>query len=166
VLVTDLAAWRAADASERMIRFATSRPLPWFDQDALNVVFAGQWKALDARWNAMNSLWTWPSFADDTYGGPEADAARQRPAILHFEGPLVVKPWHFLSPHPWRAAYRETLGQTAWADVPLAERTLATRAIARLPEQRWLAAYHRWHVARRRLASARRRMAHIFSRAA
>jgi lipopolysaccharide biosynthesis glycosyltransferase len=144
VLVIDLAVWREERVKEQLIRFAASRPLPWYDQDALNVVFAGRWKRLHPKWNAMNSLWVWPDHARRVFSEDEVSAARKDPAVIHFEGPPILKPWHYLSQHPFRDEYRAALGQTAWANRPLQERTLATRLIAGLPAGRRLSAYVRW----------------------
>jgi lipopolysaccharide biosynthesis glycosyltransferase len=144
VLVVDLAVWREERVTDRLIRFAISRPLPWYDQDALNVVFADRWKRLHPKWNAMNSLWIWPDHARRVFTEDELSAARDDPGVIHFEGPPIVKPWHYLSQHPFRDEHRVALGQTAWANRPLDERTLATRLIARLPAGRRLSAYVRW----------------------
>jgi lipopolysaccharide biosynthesis glycosyltransferase len=144
VLVINLAAWREERVTDHLTRLALSRPLPWYDQDALNVVFADRWKRLHPRWNAMNSLWGWPDHAQRIFTHDELGAARDEPAVVHFEGPPIAKPWHYLSQHPFRDEYRVALGQTAWANRPLVERTLATRLLARLPEGRRLPAYGRW----------------------
>ncbi len=144
VLVIDLGGWRDEGVTDGLMRFATSRPLPWYDQDALNVVFAGRWQRLHPRWNAMNSLWGWAHHAKRIFAEDALAAARADPAVLHFEGPAFVKPWHYLSRHPFRFEYQAALGRTAWADRPLEERTLATRLISRLPEAHRVPAYLRW----------------------
>jgi lipopolysaccharide biosynthesis glycosyltransferase len=148
VLAIDLAAWRSDAVTERVREIAASRPLPWFDQDALNVVFAGRWRRLHPRWNAMNSLWGWREHARRVFPEDELCEALDDPAVLHFEGPQVVKPWHYLSRHPYRDEYRSVLHQTAWGARPLDGRTVVNRLIARLPEGRQLAAYARWQRAR------------------
>jgi lipopolysaccharide biosynthesis glycosyltransferase/SAM-dependent methyltransferase len=144
VLVLDLDQWRREGLSERLMTAATSRRLPWFDQDALNLVFAGRWKRLHPRWNAMNSLWGWAHHAQRVFPDDELGAARADPAILHFEGPPFAKPWHYLNQHAFRDEYRRVLGRTPWRDHPLEERNVATRAIARLPKDRQMAAYVKW----------------------
>jgi lipopolysaccharide biosynthesis glycosyltransferase len=160
VLVADLERWREEGATAAFVRFATSRPslLPWFDQDVLNGVFAGRWKSLHPRWNAMNSLWTWSDLASEVFGETRLDEARRDPGILHFEGPSLCKPWHYLCDHPWRGQYRSTVARTPWASTPLADRTLATRLIAKLPPERRLAAYVQVNRLRRRRASVRSRL--------
>ena len=160
VLVVNLARWRAEGATEALLDFVARREggLPWFDQDAMNAVFARRWMPLHPRWNAMNSLWIWPEHAAGVFGEETVEEARTHPRLLHFEGPTIVKPWHYLCDHPWRNSYRSTLAQTPWAGVPLEERTLATRVIARLPRGRRIPAYRRLHNARTRVISIRDRL--------
>ena len=145
VLLMDLDAMRAADDVGRLLRYASDRAsdLVWPDQDALNAVFADRWTPLHPRWNAMNSLWIWRPWAEEVFGAAAVEQATNDPALLHFEGPHVCKPWHFLSTHTWRAQYRSELDRTPWAPVELDDRRLATRAIALLPERYWGAAYLR-----------------------
>lgn len=131
--------------------------LTWNDQDALNVIFKNRWHALHPRWNAQNSLWGWRDWAIDVFGPGPVDEAVSAPAIRHFEGPTVVKPWHYLSPAPHRDIYRKMLAQTPWAATPMQDRTPSTVAIRLLP-QRWrLDVYDRLLAVRSRLGRIRRR---------
>ena len=152
VLLMDLRALRAEDALGQ-VRAAVRRQgdrMTWADQDALNVVFDGRWHHLHPRWNAQNSLWTWSTWAADVFGADVVAEARARPAIVHFEGPHVRKPWHFLCQHPARGAYRDARARTPWGPAALEDRTLLTRAISRLPEQRQVPTYIRLLRLRRR----------------
>jgi lipopolysaccharide biosynthesis glycosyltransferase len=152
MLVIDLVRWREDNTSAALAQYAVEHfSNPWFDQDALNVVFGGRWCSLHPRWNAMNSLWGWPQWADDVFGVATAEEARADPAIVHFEGPLLAKPWHYLNDHPMRDEYRAAVRQTFWRDTPLEERTLLTWLIARLPRRHWADVYTRVHRARNRL---------------
>jgi UDP-glucose:(glucosyl)LPS alpha-1,3-glucosyltransferase len=154
VLVMDLAAMRASGDGEQLIEMVRARDdLLWPDQDALNIVYAGRWKRLHPRYNAMNSLWTWSAWAEDVFG-PQASEARRDPAILHFEGPHIRKPWHYLSTHPWTERYRETLARTPWGSTPPEDETPTTRVIRRLPEA-WRVPAYIWLLrVRRRLRAA------------
>ena len=138
VLLMDLERMRSEDASSMLVRFAYDNidRISWLDQDALNALFAGRWHALHPRWNTMNSFWNWRPWAVDTFGGRSVDEATLSPGILHFEGPSVCKPWHYVSAHPWRALYRQTLERTPWASTPLVDRTPLTRLLGLLPA-RW-----------------------------
>lgn len=159
VLLLDLERLRAEDASTALLTFASQNAsrISWLDQDTLNVVFAERWLPLHPRWNAMNSLWTWKGWAEDVFGAQAVDEATTNPGILHFEGPAMRKPWHYLSDHDWRREYRATLERTPWAGTPLDDDTLAVRIIGRLPEQRRIPAYWRLVKLRRRLGRRVRR---------
>jgi len=135
VLLMNLAVMRAERSSDALFAYARERgdALRWPDQDTLNVVFAGRWHRLHARWNAQNSMWFWRQWAEDVIGETELREATSAPGIVHFEGPLVVKPWHALCSHPWRDAYRRAWARTPWRDVPIVDDTMAVRMLARLP---------------------------------
>lgn len=159
VLLVDLRRWREEGCGEQLARFVLSRreSLPWFDQDALNAVFAGRWEPLSPRWNAQNSLWVWPVWAEEVFGAEALHEATTSPAILHFEGPSLNKPWHYLCSHPWREEYRRTLAETPWSGTALLDRTPATMAIARLAPEAQLHAYLRLERWRRRGRAGLRR---------
>jgi lipopolysaccharide biosynthesis glycosyltransferase len=145
VLLLRLDRMRDEGSTDELLSFAlrNQKALPWNDQDALNVIFKGRWHSLHPRWNAQNNLWSWRDWAIDVFGPELVDEAVSAPAIRHFEGPSVAKPWHYLSPVPHRDAYRDVLAQTPWADEPLQDRTISTRLIARLPRRWRLVVYSR-----------------------
>jgi lipopolysaccharide biosynthesis glycosyltransferase len=154
VLLLDLERWSAENTSAQLIAVASERgpSLLWPDQDALNLVFADRWAPLHPRWNAQNSLWLWRSWAIDVFGEEVVDDATGNPHILHFEGPTMSKPWHYLSPHPWRETYRQLLRATPWAGTGLDDRTVATRLIRLLPRRHHLGAYKALMTWRKRVA--------------
>jgi lipopolysaccharide biosynthesis glycosyltransferase len=156
VLLIDLAAMRDARSWGRISEFVrrVDEPLTWFDQDALNVVFADRWKPLDPRWNVQNSFWGWRDWAADVFGDEALGGAVQGPAILHFEGPSLCKPWHYLCTHPYRDRYLSTLADTPWAGEPLSERTVANRLIRRLPPDQRIPAYLKFETIREQIRQA------------
>ena len=85
VMLLNLGFWRQYRGYERLITFIQDSPakLKYWDQDALNVIFAGCWIELPVQWNVQHNV-------DDDYGTPGPDVA-------HFCG--EIKPWH-------RATYR------------------------------------------------------------
>jgi lipopolysaccharide biosynthesis glycosyltransferase len=145
VLLMDLARMRAEDLLGQVVRTTAARAdeLQWPDQDVLNLVCAGRWHVLPPRYNVQNSFFEWGPLAEEVLG-PEALAeALAEPAVIHFEGPSLCKPWHVLCRHPWRGRYLEVLGRTPWSGVELEDDRWATRAIGRLPARWQLSAYRR-----------------------
>lgn len=164
VLVMDLAAMRAEAATAALVELAAARPgdLIWFDQDALNIHFAGRWHRLAPRWNAQNSFRSWRAWAAEVFDDDDLDRALRDPAVVHFEGPPFCKPWHYLCQSAYRDRYREMVQTTPWRGTPLQDRTVVNRVIARLPPARQIPAYWRTQgllarVRRLRITAARRR---------
>jgi lipopolysaccharide biosynthesis glycosyltransferase len=157
VLLMDLARMRKEESSEQLFNAAADRrdsPL-WPDQDALNVVFAGRWLSLHPRWNTQNSFWALRQEATAVFGGALLEEAIRRPAIRHFEGPGISKPWHYLCPYPGREEHRALLAETPWAHVPLEDRTAATWFVRLFPRDIRYRAYDRLLHARSRRSVAR-----------
>lgn len=101
VLVLDLEEWRVRQYGQRVLEFlrANSAHCPWPDQDALNAVFRGRWKPLDARWNRY----------------PAEVERLESAGIIHYIGG-DAKPW--LNPTDGRLAslrFRHYLQATNWA---------------------------------------------------
>lgn len=114
VMLVDLAAWRAKGVAERSFEYlARHAGHIWFwDQEALNVVLAGEWKLLDPRWNQIASVagrWFFtPAHLDDKQYRQVVDS----PFIVHWAG--SIKPWKFRSLRRWHRAWFEVLDQTQW----------------------------------------------------
>jgi lipopolysaccharide biosynthesis glycosyltransferase len=153
VMLMDLASLREERLLEAVMKVVRDRraDLVWPDQDALNIVFADRWYGLHPRWNAQNSLWSWADLACGVFGSGTVAEATASPAILHFEGPSLCKPWHTLCQHPWRDEYWRHLRCTPWPDVEPEDNTMVTRLIARLPIQHQLPVYRVWYRWRRSL---------------
>lgn len=145
VLLLNLEVMRAERSFEAVARAVDEHRnhMVWPDQDALNVAFADRWRPLHPRWNAQNSFWAWRGWADQVFGETAAREARAGPAIRHFEGPSLCKPWHYLCPYPQREDYARTLAATPWMGMPLVDRTWTTAAIRRLPRDARIRAYLR-----------------------
>jgi lipopolysaccharide biosynthesis glycosyltransferase len=134
VILMNLARMRAEDCTARLLdcsRTYGERSL-WPDQDVLNHVLGPQTLFLHPRWNTQNSFFYWPS-AREVFGTQRLQEALENPAILHFEGPPEVKPWHYLSDHPWRERYWEHLRSTPFALPQPWGRTIKNRLRRRWP---------------------------------
>jgi lipopolysaccharide biosynthesis glycosyltransferase len=126
VLLLNLELMRREGTSRALRDFAVANAdrLDWRDQDALNLVLADRRLALAPRWNAMNSVLLYP-WAADSFDADAVAEARARPAIRHFEGPAVNKPWHYLCDHELRERYAELRLRTPWPRLRLEGRTPA-----------------------------------------
>ena len=120
VLLMDLEAMRRDDITGALRDVAIERgaALAWPDQDALNLVLSGRRTPLHPRWNAMNSVLSFPA-AVEVFGADAVDEARRSPGIRHFEGPGANKPWHVACEQPGREAYLEHRRATPWPEVEL-----------------------------------------------
>lgn len=115
VLLMNLDLMRRDGCSEALRRLALERSgeLAWPDQDALNLVLGARRLALHPRWNAMNSVLAF-DWAAEVLGEDAVREAREHPAIRHFEGPPVNKPWHFLCEREGRERYGAHRRRTPW----------------------------------------------------
>jgi hypothetical protein len=66
----------------------------------------------------MNSVVLFP-WAAEVFGADAVAEARENPAIRHFEGPSVNKPWHVLCDRSMRDLYLEHRRGTPWPKVEL-----------------------------------------------
>lgn len=114
VLSVNLRAWRENDLCERMLACLRQHAehVLWWDQYALNVVLATQWRALDARWNQGSQIYEYPSWKCSPLSRNQFELLCHDPWIVHFTS--SVKPWHPASRHPHRREFFEVLDRTAW----------------------------------------------------
>lgn len=132
VMVLDLDGLRRERVTEEVIRAAKEKEqmLGFPEQDAMNVVIGDRRLPLHPRWNVMNSILLFDD-AREVFGAQAVEEARQDPAIRHFEGPSVNKPWHLLCEREDRELYHRHRARTPWPRVVPAGATpanLLTRA--------------------------------------
>lgn len=120
----DLAAMRREGIGDQLRSFARENAarLRWRDQDALNEVLHARRLPLHPRWNYMNAVMNF-TYVHEYFDARELDEARANPAIRHFEGPELNKPWHLLSDREGWVQYRHHRRQTPW---PRVQRTGVT----------------------------------------
>lgn len=115
LLLIDLSAWRSKGFGERAAEVALSKSLKSHDQDALNIVFRGQWKALDFRWNKMPAVYGFSmKLLLHARKYRKAIEARKRPGILHYAS--RHKPWKAQETEGFSTPYYDVLRRTAFAD--------------------------------------------------
>jgi lipopolysaccharide biosynthesis glycosyltransferase len=139
VLLMNLEQMRRDDRTEALRDYGVrnAERLLWRDQDALNVVLGERRLPLHPRWNCMNSF-RW-EHAADVFGADALAEARRNPAIRHFEGPSINKPWHYLCERELRDEYLEHRRQTPWPRVKR-EGVTARNVLKRLGRSRAAAA--------------------------
>lgn len=134
VMLADLAAWRSSGASAALeAEFAHPRgPNPLGDQDMLVRAWRDYTTPLPPRYNCLSQYFLFSHAAIRKINGlsaPWATAAeyaeaRRAPAILHFSGGTLGRPWYTSSKHPMREAYRQ-----AAAEAGLGEKAEQTRPL-------------------------------------
>ena len=120
VLLMNLALMRRDRCTEALVEYAHANfdRLSWPEQDALNVLLGERRLALHPRWNLMNSIMIFP-WASEVLGADAVAEARANPAIRHFEGPTVNKPWHRACEREGRELYLHHRLRTPWPDFEL-----------------------------------------------
>lgn len=143
VLLMNLDRMRAEDFTDRALALAAEKAVGFVypDQDLLNLMAQNRWLKLHPRWNAISHFWLYPELTASCNTPDECLAARLSPAIVHFEGPNSIKPWHYRSVHPLRDLYRQARAQTPWPLRQLEGGSLKDVMLRRLPLgwQYWLA---------------------------
>lgn len=120
LLLFDLNALRKSDAERQIFAYGRQQgdALNWPDQDALNVVLHKHRLNLHPRWNFMNGI-VRGSGTEDVFLAREIQQAAMHPAIVHFDGQNVGKPWQTGCRHPHRHLYFHHLRHTPWKhDMP------------------------------------------------
>jgi lipopolysaccharide biosynthesis glycosyltransferase len=128
VILMNLALMRDDDCASALRNYASRHAgeLLWPDQDTLNVVLGHRRLPLHPRWNCMNSIMHLP-WAVDVFGAGMVAEAQRNPAIRHFEGPTINKPWHYLCQRAMRDVYFVHRRQTPWPRFRLEGATLRNR---------------------------------------
>lgn len=94
ILLINLEGWRAESVGEACFNVLQENRdhVLWWDQYALNVVLAGRFGHLPARWNVQAGLTRISDASQCVYSQDDFEASVNNPAIIHYTGP--VKPWH------------------------------------------------------------------------
>lgn len=113
VLLMDLAAWRTARCSERL----TEELLhphginPLGDQDIIVRTLNSEIEPLAPRWNFLSQYFLL--------------RRKDRPAIYHFSGNTLGRPWFTSSRHPLRETYRQAAAEAGLPEVTEQHRPLS-----------------------------------------
>lgn len=99
VALIDLDKWRSGNCAERLMKElnAPHGRNPLGDQDIIVRVLNDEITELDRRWNFLSQY--------IMYG------RKEKPAIYHFSGNTLGRPWYTSSKHPLREEYRKTAAE-------------------------------------------------------
>jgi lipopolysaccharide biosynthesis glycosyltransferase len=117
VLLMNLSLWRKDEISDRVIRYLNKYEthVLWWDQDGLNAILPGKWRALDSRWNLMISLFRYySSWRESPFGKAEYYRLTTQPYIVHYNS--ISKPWQSTYALPFKDLFFRYLDKTAWKD--------------------------------------------------
>lgn len=115
LILIDVAAWRRAAATERILeRIAGSgQDLSMPDQDAFNLVLGNEVHPLPLTWNVQRAAF-YSTHRELGISRREHRSVTRRPSILHFTE--FSKPWHSTDQHPFGYVYRRLRSSTPFAD--------------------------------------------------
>lgn len=104
VLLVDLEVWRKSGTEEKLRELIYKHPdkLRYHEQDALNLVLAGDYKELGVKYSLIAA-----AIPIGAYPHNEPD-----PLIVHFAG--GGKPWYILSALPYQPEYLHYINKTPW----------------------------------------------------
>ena len=117
VILLNLKLWREKEIHKRILQFYHNHGgnFPTDDQSVINAIVAEETLVLPYKYNAMIGVfyWSFKKFCKiNTKIGyktkKEYMEARQRPVIIHFNGP-GVRPWEKLCGHPYTRVYTKEL---------------------------------------------------------
>lgn len=120
VLLINLKRWREDNVFQKAIEIAKAVPerLKNHDQDIINMIYHGQIKMLDFKYNLLEYyMYTEDWLYMDRKYYPQIERACQEPVIIHFCMPQ--KPWHYECINPYQETFLKYMRMTPWADLPL-----------------------------------------------
>lgn len=123
VLLINLEKWRKNQIMEQSFAFMKQHPdkIVFHDQDVLNAVLYGKWLPLHPKYNMQGALFM-DEFSFFRGDPPQLKEAINDPIIIHYSTPL--KPWHYLSFHPYTREYYKYLADTPWKNYRPTDRNL------------------------------------------
>lgn len=166
VMVVNLERWRSDDVPGRVLEYLHSyeQKVVYWDQEGLNAVLAGDWGALDPRWNQNAGVAGRSFYRPGHLDGETYRRVVEDPWIIHFSGNL--KPWmlhdttdparalyfHYLDRTPW-AGWRPR--RTLWNTIVGQYETSRLRKLLYPTEKRGLGLFRKWSLWRSRASRAR-----------
>jgi len=136
VLVMDLPTWTKCRCTERIFAYMKNfrHDLMFGDQDYFSLVLADDAAILPPRYNFLTHYQMFHRVSDVRfvmrvpascwYGNEEFATAQARPAVHHFLGNMMGRPWHKESLNPLRPLYRQIAAEAGVPEVAEQSRPL------------------------------------------
>jgi lipopolysaccharide biosynthesis glycosyltransferase len=114
IMLVNVARWREEQVARRAFEClrVNAAHVRFWDQYALNILFSGQWRIADPRWNQNSHVFQLPSWELSHYTKDELDQLKRDPWIVHFN--YLPKPWDLECDHPFRKLFFQHLDRTSW----------------------------------------------------
>jgi lipopolysaccharide biosynthesis glycosyltransferase len=114
IMLINVKRWREEGVARRALECLRDNAahVRFWDQYALNVVFSGQWKIIDPRWNQNTYVFQLPSWELSHYTAQELHELKHNPWIVHFN--FLPKPWDLNCDHPFCDLFFNHLDHTRW----------------------------------------------------
>lgn len=124
VLLMNLETWRTARCSERLTEelLHPHGKNPLGDQDIIVRVLNNEITPLAPRWNFLSQYFLLPYWGNGRLARWRAPTPP--PAIYHFSGNTLGRPWFTSSKHPLRETYRQAAAEAALPEVAERKRSL------------------------------------------
>lgn len=127
VLLIDVQQWKTKDITSKLrdLILKNSKILTFPDQDALNILFNGNWKKLHLKYNFQQGFiykhtkLYWRDFK-------ELYEAQSNPTIIHYSG---IKPWAQECNNPYKQVWFDVIKHTPWKDFKPIKRNIFYRLL-------------------------------------
>ncbi len=115
VMLVNIERWKSLEITTRVLALmkAGRCEMPFYDQDGINGVVAGQWHRIDLRWNQQYEHFL-VSATEMGLDQATVRAIQGNPFIIHYSG--AAKPWHYRDDHPYRYEYFKYLAKTPFRE--------------------------------------------------
>jgi lipopolysaccharide biosynthesis glycosyltransferase len=119
VLLMNIAKWRKEKIAEKVLNYIREKPekIKFWDQDALNAVLLKDWIELPLKWNVTTAY-----FNKLKQLNLLEIKQVKNPYIIHYN--TSIKPWHYISRHPYKKLYYKFLKLTPFKNYQPADKTL------------------------------------------
>lgn len=144
LMVIDVNCWIAERAGQKALALIRDNPdkIRWWDQDALNITFAGNFLQIDPVWNVQPHAFMRPTADHAVWSLEIISRCKAAPRAIHFAG--AVKPWqdnglawgaeHFMR-YLYRTAWRDLIPNAPWRTPRISLGRQVRRTIKRIQVQ-------------------------------